>query len=66
MRFLRFPQLKAEKGIPWSRMHVDRLEKDGKFPQRIQLGANTVGWLEREIDEMIGAKAEERPARKAA
>jgi prophage regulatory protein len=59
-RFLRFPQLKAEKGIPWSRMHVDRLEKAGKFPKRVRLGENTVAWQEDEIDAMLAAKAAER------
>lgn len=49
-RFLRFPQLKTEKGIPWTRIHIDRLEKTGSFPQRVKLGPATVAWSEDEID----------------
>jgi prophage regulatory protein len=60
MRFLRFPQLKTEKGIPWSRMHIDRLEKAGKFPARVRLGPNTVAWPETEIDAYGEAKLAER------
>jgi prophage regulatory protein len=55
MRFLTFPALK-EKGIPWSRMHVDREEKAGRFPRRRQLGPNTVAWVEKEIDEWMASR----------
>lgn len=58
--YLRFPDLKTKKGIPWSRPHVDRLEKAGKFPKRVQLGENTVAWDEAEIDAMLAAKAAQR------
>ena len=37
-----------------------RWEKAGEFPQRIQLGGNSVGWLESEIDAWIAQKAAER------
>lgn len=30
--------------VPYTPQHVLRLEKAGKFPRRIQLGANRVGW----------------------
>jgi prophage regulatory protein len=60
MRLLRFPQLKDEKGIPWSRMHIDRLEKAGKFPRRIHLGPQTVAWVETEIDELCAQKIASR------
>jgi len=46
--------------IPYHPTHIARLEKDGKFPKRIQLGANRVGWSEFEIDEWIEARKEER------
>ena len=32
---------------------IDRLEADGKFPQRVQLGENSVGWYEDEVDQWI-------------
>jgi prophage regulatory protein len=64
-RFLRFPDLKAEKGIPWCRMHIDRLEKQGKFPTRVRLGEATVAWPEEEIDAFLAEKTAQR-GRKAA
>ena len=57
-RILRFPQVKER--VPYSRMHIDRLEKAGKFPQRIKLGDNAVGWFESEIDAWVEAKAAQR------
>jgi prophage regulatory protein len=56
MRYLRFPDLKEVKGIPWSRVHVDRLEKAGKFPKRVKLGENTVAWGEASIDAWLAEK----------
>jgi predicted DNA-binding transcriptional regulator AlpA len=62
MRYLRFPQLKAEKGIPWTRVHIIRLEKERKFPGRVRLSANTVAWSEEEVDAWQKARATERAA----
>jgi len=39
---------------------VWRMEKDGCFPRRIQLGGNSVGWLESEVNEWIMSKAAAR------
>jgi predicted DNA-binding transcriptional regulator AlpA len=50
VKLLRFSELKAIKGIPYSRVHVGRLEKDGKFPKRVHLSPGTVAWVEAEID----------------
>ena len=33
----------------YSPQHIARLEKAGKFPKRVQLGPNRVGWVEREV-----------------
>jgi prophage regulatory protein len=65
-RFLRFPELRSRKGIPFSRMHVDRLEKRGDFPKRFSLGANTVGWLESEVDAWLAGKVAARAQPQAA
>ncbi|MGA3403730.1 MAG: AlpA family phage regulatory protein [Acetobacteraceae bacterium] len=46
-RCLRMPEL--QQLVPLSRMHIDRLEKDGKFPARIRLGPNAVAWKLSEI-----------------
>ena len=35
--------------VPYTSQHIARLEKEGKFPKRLQLGPNRVGWLESEI-----------------
>jgi prophage regulatory protein len=47
MRILSKRQLKEM--VLYSPQHVARLEKAGKFPQRIQLGPNRVGWVEDEV-----------------
>jgi prophage regulatory protein len=65
MKPIRFAELKARKGIPWSRVHVTRLEKAGQFPRRIHIGANTVVWDEDEIDALLNARAAARDQRSA-
>ena len=45
-----------------SRVQVWRLEREGRFPKRIQLGTNSVGWLASELDAWIAAKAKARTA----
>jgi prophage regulatory protein len=40
-------------GIPYSPQHIARLERDGHFPKRINLGACRVVWDYREICEWI-------------
>ncbi|MEX2453208.1 MAG: AlpA family phage regulatory protein [Rhodospirillaceae bacterium] len=47
--------------VPYSDMHIWRLEKAGQFPRRIRLGANRVGWSEREVLDWI----EQRKAARA-
>lgn len=44
--------------VGYSGMHIDRLEKAGKFPQRIRLSKARVVWLEHEIDAWIMERAE--------
>jgi prophage regulatory protein len=60
MRFLRFPELQSVKGIPYSRMHLDRLEKAGNFPKRVRLSSMTVAWVEEEVDAHLASKVAER------
>ena len=33
-----------------------RLERDGKFPQRVRLSANAVGWREEEINHWLESR----------
>ncbi len=42
--------------VPYSDMHIWRLEQDDKFPRRIPLGSNRVGWSLREVQEWIEAR----------
>jgi prophage regulatory protein len=46
--------------VPFSDMHVWRLERDGKFPKRIKIGPNRVAWQLSEILAWIEAKADAR------
>ena len=48
--------------IPYSTMHIWRLERAGKFPLRIRLGANRVGWSLSEVVGWIDARKAERVA----
>lgn len=47
MRILSKRQLKEL--VLYSPQHVARLEKAGKFPKRVQIGPNRVGWVEDEV-----------------
>jgi prophage regulatory protein len=48
------------RGIRYSRVHLDRLMREGKFPRSIALGENRKAWVESEIDEFIARKIAER------
>jgi prophage regulatory protein len=53
-RIIRKPELR--KRVPYSDTTIWRKERDGKFPRRIELGPNAVGWLESEIDAWIASR----------
>ena len=46
--------------VLYSPQHVARLEKAGKFPKRVQLGPNRVGWLESEVLDWLTERLELR------
>ena len=49
--------------VPYSRQHILRLEKQGKFPKRVHIGPRRVGWWLSEIMEWLHARAADtRPA----
>ena len=64
-RLLDYSALK-ERGIPWTRVHLARLEAAGKFPLHIDVGDNSIAWFEDEIDDLLEVKAAERNAKAAA
>ena len=46
--------------VCYSPQHIARLEKAGKFPKRVTLGPNRVGWVEEEVDRWIQDRIDER------
>ena len=48
--------------VPYSDMHIRRMEKDGRFPRRIRLGPKRVGWSLREVVGWIEERKAEREA----
>jgi prophage regulatory protein len=50
----------AAKCIPYSKPHLWRLEKAGKFPKRVPIGAGRYGYVEAEIDAYLEAKIDAR------
>jgi predicted DNA-binding transcriptional regulator AlpA len=65
-RALTYRQLKPEKGIPWTRQYIRRLERAGRFPHHIMIGANTIAWLEDELDRFLDERTRERDEARAA
>ncbi len=63
-RLLLRDDLKA-RGVPYSNMHLHRLEADGKFPRRVRVGMRAA-WVEAEIEEWLKARIAARDAGKAA
>jgi prophage regulatory protein len=60
-RLLSYDDLKA-RGVPFSRMHLRRLEAAGSFPRHLKIGAARIAWLADEVDAFIEAKAAARPS----
>ena len=58
MRILSKRQLKEL--VLYSPQHIARLEKAGKFPKRVQLGPNRVGWVESEVLDWIQSRLDDR------
>jgi prophage regulatory protein len=60
MRILTYEDLRDAKGVPYSKAHLWRLERAGRFPKRVPIGAARHGWIDQEIDDWIQARAAER------
>jgi prophage regulatory protein len=50
MKVLSYPQLKPEKGIPYSRQWIRKLVIAGCFPAPIDIGPARKGFVESEVD----------------
>lgn len=61
VRIIRKPELFSKIGL--SDATIWRMEKAGRFPRRINLGGNSVGWIDAEITAWLNKKAAERPGR---
>jgi prophage regulatory protein len=64
MRILSFPDLRNKHGIPYTRQHLQRLERAGKWPRKVKIGAARIGWIEDEIVAHLRAMADARDAAK--
>jgi prophage regulatory protein len=53
-RILRDPEVSRR--VPLSRVQRWRMTKAGMFPAPVQLGPNSVGWYEDEIDAWLAAQ----------
>lgn len=63
---IRFPELKTRFGISYSRVHLARLIKAGRFPAPVRVGDNRRAWLEHEVVEHLNRLAAQRDPRPAA
>jgi len=59
VRFLDYDGLKKA-GITHSRIHLGRLEREGRFPRRVLLGRNRVAWIEDEVSAWMAERAAAR------
>jgi prophage regulatory protein len=62
IKLIPFRDLRASKGIAYSRSQLYRLIKAGKFPRPIALGENRRAFVESELDEFLESKIAERDA----
>lgn len=51
MRIISFRQMKEMNLCLWSRAHVDREERAGRFPNRVPYGNSRVGWVQEEVED---------------
>ena len=46
--------------VLYSPQHIDRLEQEGKFPRRVRLGQNRVGWVDTEVYDWLQVRIDAR------
>lgn len=50
----------VNKRIPYSQVHLRRMERQGQFPRRVRVGANRVGWVRAEVEQWLQDRIGER------
>jgi len=63
-RFIREAECRTRTGL--SRSQRWRLEREGRFPIRVQLSERAFAWVETELQDWISARVRERDRRAAA
>ena len=58
IRFIR--KNKTSDQVGWTPVHLMREARAGRFPQPVQIGPNSVGFVESEVDEWMKARVEQR------
>ncbi|MGB8998371.1 MAG: AlpA family phage regulatory protein [Pseudolabrys sp.] len=66
MKLLCYDDLKPAKSIQYSKVQIWRLEKQGKFPKRIEIGPGRRAWAEHELDAWITSRIADRDSASAA
>jgi prophage regulatory protein len=46
--------------VPYSRVHIGRLEEQGLFPKRVRLGPHRCAWVLSEVDAWIRERMDNR------
>lgn len=62
MTILRLPAVCKRTGL--SRSRVYKLEAEQRFPARVELGPNSVGWYDVEVQAWIESRKRRSPGRK--
>lgn len=62
-RILRKQQIAELTG--YSAVHLCRMEREGRFPRRVNLGDRAVGWVEAEVLDWIAERIAERDGQAA-
>lgn len=52
-RLIGYDQLAPEYGVRFSRVHLRRLEAEGKFPRRVKVSSKRVAWRADLIEEFL-------------
>jgi predicted DNA-binding transcriptional regulator AlpA len=59
--YVSYPELR-QLGIPFCRLHVNRLTKAGRFPEAVWFGNNRKLWRLSDIERWLASRPTKRPA----